>query len=416
MLGAPPPSGPAGSLSPHQWQDVIKYISADDLKALRLAGGKQLHLADPSLTCHLQLRMDKAPFFSSDDVVTVDRAQQWLTNRRRLVLNDVSSKICPHRLAYLVAHGYLNSVTEVVVFDCHLHRTVVALLAMLPNLESLSIASHASDQEAGVLDELEFIVASVGKIQSLKSLDMEFDCVIHGSRLSFLRNQQGLRHLRLRGFDLSEGISSMGGLRNLSTLHLCHGNFFSSPSNDVNEKALIALMGLTNLTQVHLEGFDCLSDVGLKFGSRNSLERLVLKHCQDLDPEIFPSIGRMGQLNSLHLVHSSYDDVAILSVETLQHLNSLSALKSLSLFYVLEDISDLSTLWGLSSLETLNIALEDELDEEDVDYLCHSILPTFGSLRKLRIFSEEGMSFSVSRGKLDVEYAPFTFGDLVYLE
>ena len=85
---------------------------------------------------------------------------------------------------------------------------------------------------------LEFVVTNLGKIHGLKHLDVEFDRVIHGSRLSFLRNLQGLKHLRLRGFDLSDGISSMGGLRNLITLHLCHGVFFSSPSNDLNEKDL----------------------------------------------------------------------------------------------------------------------------------------------------------------------------------
>lgn len=97
-------------------------------------------------------------------------------------------------------------------------------------------------------------------------------------------------------------------------------------------------------------------------------------------------------------------------------MNALVALKSLSLFYVLEDPSDLKELWGLASLETLNIALEDELDKEDVDDLCETILPTFGSLRKLRIFSEDGMAYSCPYGDIEVEHAPFTFGDLVYLE
>lgn len=414
----PSPSGLAAkSLSPHQWMDIIQYLTADDLKALRLAGGKDL--ADPVLTSHLQLRMDMAPFFSTDDDFTVGQATQWLTNRRRLVINVASPKICLHRVAYLVASGYLDSVTQVVIFNCHVHRAIFEILVSLPSLKSLRLASHASEQEKGVLDELEFIVANVGRARSLKQLDLEFDCVIHGSRLSYLRNAQGLKHLRLRGFDLSDGISSMGGLRDLTTLHLCHGNFYSSPSNDVKEKDLIHLMGLTNLDQVHLEGFDCLSGNGLKpFCTPSaSVKSLVLKHCQEFaEEECMHSIGRMVHLTSLHFVHSSNDEVPLFDVEVLQYLNGLPSLKHLSLFYVIEDVTDLQALWGLASLETLNIAFEDELDKEDIDYLCQTILPTFGSLRKLRIFSEDGMGYSYSQGKLDVEHVPFTFGDLVFLE
>eukprot|EP00571_Detonula_confervacea_P017832 CAMPEP_0172298136 /NCGR_PEP_ID=MMETSP1058-20130122/916_1 /TAXON_ID=83371 /ORGANISM="Detonula confervacea, Strain CCMP 353" /LENGTH=426 /DNA_ID=CAMNT_0013007377 /DNA_START=117 /DNA_END=1397 /DNA_ORIENTATION=- len=415
---APPSSAAASSLSPHQWSDVVQYLTADELKELRLAGSKEMHLADPCLTSHLQLRMDKAPFFSAANNSTLSQAKKWLTNRRRLVVNHAVPKMCPYRVAYLVANGLLDSVSQIVIFDCHAHRRVFALLAQLPNLESLRLASHASDQEEGAMDELEFIVASVGRVHSLKHLDIEFDCVIPGSRLSFLRGLQGLQHLRLRGFDLSDGIRSMGGLRDLKTLHLCHGNFYSSPSNDVNEKDLINLLSLTNVNQVHLEGFDCLSETGLKPFSTTpaSVKRLVLKHCQDLNDDCLPSIGRMENLTSLHFVHSAYDEVPIFDIESLHHINALVALKSLSLFYVLEDPTDLRALWGLTSLETLNIALEDELDEEDVDYLRQNILPMFGSLRKLRIFSEESMCCTCRHGKLEIEYAPFTFGDLVYLE
>ena len=135
----------------------------------------------------------------------------------------------------------------------------------------------------------------------------------------------------------------------------------------MDEKELINLIDLTKLEQVHLEGFDCLSEIGLKSFTTapTSVNRLVLKHCQDMGEECLPSIGRMEQLTALHIVHSSYDDVPIFDTDCLQDLNSLVTLKSLSLFYVLEDPSDLQVLWGLrGSLETLNIALEDELDEE----------------------------------------------------
>lgn len=222
-------------LSPHQWTDVIQYLTADELQALRLVGNRGMHLEDPALTCHLQLRMDKAPFFLQTTPTLhhrstlLDEAKKWLTNRRRLVIDDASAKICPHRVAYLLSNGYMNHVSQVVIFDCHAHRAIFSLLAQLPNIESLKLASHASEQDEGVLDELEGIVSSIDVIRSLKHLDIEFDCVIHGSRLSFLRKLPGMQNLRLRGFDLSDGISSMSGLRELKSLHLCHGNFYSSP-------------------------------------------------------------------------------------------------------------------------------------------------------------------------------------------
>jgi hypothetical protein len=404
----------AGSLPPHQWSDVIQYLTADELKALRLAGSKAMHLADPSLTIHLQLRMDRAPFFLADNDFTLGQAKDWLSNRRRLVINDASLSICSHRVSYLAANGYMNSVREVVIFDCHAHRNIVAPLAQLPNLESLILASHTGDREEGVLDELELLVDGVGKLRSLKRLDVEFDCIVHGSRLCFLRQLQGLTHLRLRGFDLSDGISSMGGLRDLTTLHLCHGNFYSSPSDDVNERDLIDLMGLTNLQDVHLEGFDSISEIGLKPFSTTpaSVNRLVLKHCQDLNDDCLPSIGRMTRLQSLHFVHSACDDVPLFDSRGLHQLNALVALKSLSLFYVLEDPSDLRALQGLSSLETLNLALEDEIHQEVIEDLCQ----IFRSLRKLRIFSEDCMDHSYRHGNIEIEFSPFLFGDLIDLE
>mmetsp|Transcript_38810 Transcript_38810/g.66241 ORF Transcript_38810/g.66241 Transcript_38810/m.66241 type:complete len:430 (-) Transcript_38810:108-1397(-) len=403
-------------LSPHQWSDIVQYLTAEELKALRLAGSRDVPLADPSLTCHLQLRMDKAPFFSANDMFLVSQARKWLTNRQALVINDVAPKICPNRVAYLVGNGFLDSVSQIVIFDCHLHRVLFSLLSQLPNLESLRLASHASDQ-GKLLDDLEAMVANVGKMLRLKKLDIEFDCVIHGSRLSFLRKLHSLEHLRLRGFDLSDGITSMGGLIKLNYLHLCHGNFYSSPSNDVNEKDLLNLMALTNLKQVHLEGFDALSDIGLKAFSNKSasIQNLGLKHCQDLSEECLPSLGQMTHLTSLHFVNSAYDEVPIFDDECLHYLNALVKLESLSLFYVLEDLSDLRELWGLESLQTLNIAFDETMTIDAVQKLCQTISPIFGSLQKLRIFSEEGMNSSFRIGAIQVEFAPFTFGDLVYL-
>lgn len=413
-------AGPAaGSLPPHQWSGIIQYLTADELKALRVAGSKAMHLTDPSLTSHLQLRMDMAPWFMDRNDFTVGQAMEWLANRSRLVINDATIHFSSRRVAYLVANRYMDSVSEIVIHDCHCHRNIFSLLAQLPNIVSLRLASHAGDdQEEGVLRELELLLESVGKLHSLRKLDVELDCIVHGSRLSFLLQLQGLKHLRLRGFDLSDGISSLGGLKNLTTLHLCHGNFYSSPINDVNEKDLIYLMDLTNLKEVHLEGFDSLSEVGLKPFSTipTSVDRLVLKHCQDLNEDCLPSIGRMSHLQSLHFVHSACDEVTLFDADSVHQLSALVSLKSLSLFYVLTNLSDLSALRGLTSLETLNLALEDEICQEDVEDLRQSILPGCFSLVKLRIFSEDCMEHSYRQENLEIEFLRFEFGDLVHLE
>ena len=408
----------ATSLSPHQWTNVARYLTAEEIASFRL-GNKEI-TSDLSLTSHLQLRIDRAPFFSADNALNISQARQWLTNRSRLLIDDANAKICPHRVAYLVENKFLDAVTSLDIFDCHIHRKIFTLLSHLPNLQSLRLASHASDQEDGVLDKLENIVASIGGIPNLKQLDIEFDCLVQGSRLSFLRRIKSITHLRLRGFDLSEGISSIGELQDLTSLHLCHGNFFSSPSNDVNEKDLINLMGLqTKLKQVHLEGFDQLSaNIGIKpFSTRfSSVKRLVLKHCQDMDEECIPSICQMQHLTSLHFINSAYEDVRTFDAEDLELFNSLSTLKSLSLFYVLEDPSTLKDLCNLSQLEVLNIAFHEDIKKEGVDELCENILHMFGSLRKLRIFSEneDSMIYSYQHEDLTIEFSPFAFGDLVH--
>ncbi|KAL7535669.1 hypothetical protein ACHAWF_005233 [Thalassiosira exigua] len=415
-------SAAAGSLSPHEWSGVVKsvvrYLTADEIKCLRLVGGREMRLSDPSLTSHLRLRMDKAPFFRADDDSPGEHVRKWLTNRRRLIIDDVNSRMCMRRVGTLVAQGCLNSVSQVIVLDCHAHRRIISMLTELPNLKSLVLADNENDEEQEVLDDLEFIVAQVGKMPFLRHLDIEFDMTVHGSRLSFLRNLPRLERLRLRGFDMSDGINYIRPLESLKSCHLCHGNFYSSPSADVEEKDLLSLMGLNNLRHVHLEGFDCLTDIGLKpfCTTYSSVESLVLKHCQELSDRCLPSIGRMERLTSLHIIHSAYDDVSPFSRESLRPLNSLSALKSLSLFYVLDDLSDLRALWGLSSLETLNLALEDDMAPEDLDSLCDLISSSIGSLRKLRIFSEDSVGYTCQRGDLEIECAAFNFGDLVFLE
>jgi hypothetical protein len=423
-------------LPSHQWKEIIDYLNVEDFKALRLTGSKALHnFTDPLLTSHLQLRMDKASFFFDGYDYSEDEVRRWLAKRTRVVINDAHANISTSRVAYLVQHGFLDAVTDIIVADCHCHRDVLQQLANLPNVQSLKILDSGApsnneddDDEMRApsssnvsfdanIEDLETIIETIGSMASLTRLDIEFDTVVSGSRLTFLRGLVNLQHLRLRGFDLSDGIRYMAGLTQLETLHLCHGNFFSSPNDDVNEKDLMHLVGLTQIKSLHLEGFDCLSSVGMSpFVSNSSQIRdLVLKHCQDSSEECLSSIGRMTKLTSLHMINSECDDAPIFGSEDLHHLNTLTELETLSLFYVFEEHSDLSCLKGLTSLKTLNLAYEYPMEDEELEELILPLLSTFPHLRKLRIFSPEGMAYTLQNGTLEIEFSSYSFGDLVQL-
>ena len=341
--------------------------------------------------------------------------------RHRLVIGDdpAANRMCPDRVSEMAADGRLEGVTELAVIDCRVRaRTISALLDRLPDLESLALIGGGGDNhDTAALEDLESILARVGVLHSLVRLEVEFQCcIVNGSRLSFLRGLRGLVHLRLRGFDLSDGISHVSELRSLKSLHLCHGNTLSSPSNDADEGDLAKLAGMTELRHVHLEGFDRLSDVGLRpfCDPLSSVASLVLRHCQELDEDCLSGCGRSRHLTSLHIVHGPCDDVTIFDAGGLRHLNALPHLKSLSLLHVLDDLSDLKVLRGLASLEYLNIAVEDGIRADDLRALCRScVLPTFPSLRRLRIYTEDAGSISRTCrcGRLDVEFAALDVGD-----
>jgi hypothetical protein len=441
----------------------MDFLTVEDFKALRLTGSKvsSLHayemyrlqilfyalvhmlcslslclnqqalpnLTDPLLTSHLQLRMDKASFFFDGYDYSEQEVRRWLSKRTRLVINDGNANISTRRVAYMVQHGLLDSVTEIIAADCHRHTEVLRQLSKLPNVKSLKILDSGvpSDEDDegeqssiasldGNLEELEAVIEVIGNMQSLTSLDIEFDTVVSGSRLTFVQGMTNLKFLRLRGFDLSEGISNMAGLTQLETLHLCHGNFYSSPNEDVNEKDLMFLVGLRNITSLHLEGFDSLSGVGMSPFVSNSITDLVLKHCQDSSEDCLSTIGRMTNLRSLHMINNECDDAPIFGSENLHHLNTLSELKALSLFYVFEEPSDLSCLKGLTSLETLNLAYEYPMEDDEIDEVIAPLLSTFPHLRKLRIFSPDGMAYSLQNGSLEIEFSSYSFGDLVHLD
>lgn len=409
-----------------QWADIISHLTADDLKSLRLIGSREPRLAAPPLTAHLQLRMDRAPFFLRDVEFTELETGKWLANRRRLIINNAHALICPRRVAYLISRGYLNSITEIIVHDCHAHVHIISLLSTLPKVECLKLIDQGNPEAISnnvrIRNDLEHMVAALSKMSSLQALDIEVDCVISGRHLMFLQYLQGLKHLRLRGFDLSRGIENMSHLTELESLHLCHGNFYSSPEEDVREEDLLHLMQLTNVKNLHLEGFDCLGETGLKpFSPSIIMKNLTLKHCQEMSQDCLASVGKMISLESLHIVNSAFDDIDIENFESENwvHLNDLHNIKRLSLFYVLVDQFDLLDLSGLTSLETLNIAFHDNMDQEAFEELCQNVLPKFPCLTKLRIFSDEGgmgMEHSIQMGDVEIEFSSFNFGDEIELD
>lgn len=307
-----------------------------------------------------------------------------------------------------------DGATELTILDCRVlaRPTSVLLESFCPRLASLALVDGVCDPyDVGALEDLEAVVSRLGALRSLVRLEVEFEyCVVDGCRLSSLAGLRRLEHLRLRGFDLSDGIAHVGRLRSLRSLHLCHGNARISPDNDVDERHLLALTGMTDLRRVHLENFDGLSDIGMRpfCDAPSSVGSLVLRHCQGLDRDCLSGCGRSRCLTSLHVVHGPCDDVTTFDREGLRHLNALTSLRSLSLLRALGDLSDLMVLRGMASLESLNVALEGDLDPHDLRALCRScVLPTFPSLRRLRIFSEEddgAVTRAFRCGRLDVEF------------
>lgn len=342
------------------------------------------------------------------------------------MINGRNSKIHPARVALLVKGRYLDSVTQVIVYDASSHGATIAQLATLPNIQSIKLVDHhlAGGQQIGkeydtaVQENLDNIVDSLRKMTSLKVLDIEVDSVISGRRLSILEDMKELKSLRLRGFDFSEGIKHVGGLTQLEDLHLCHGNFYSSPEKEVDESDLLELSSLSQVKNVHLEGFDNMTELGLKpFCQSKSVKELVLKHCQDLSGDSCTSLGAMTSLNALHIINSVYDEVDDFETEHLVELLPLKKeLKTLSLFYVLIDQYDILDLEGMDNLETLNVAFTIDMSQEEFDILCKTILPIFPSLKKLRIFGEDFMEQNMVVGNLEIEFSSFNYGDVIELD
>jgi len=373
--------------------------------------------------------MDVVPFFGADKKYTSRSIRRWMHNRKRLVLNgrEEHTNIHPARVKYLVEHGFLDAVSQIVVYDCSCHGAVISQLVRLPNVSTLQLVDHhlarggqimSEERDCKVQENLDSIVDSLRNISSsLNVLDIEVDCVVSGKRLTALEDMKELKSLRLRGFDFSEGVKSIGRLTQLEHLHLCHGNFYSSPEKEISEEDLLELSDLTNIKSVHLEGFDALTDVGLKsFCQNKEVKELVLKHCQDLSGDSCSSMGAMPSLNALHIINSAYDDIQDFETEHLVQLLPLKELKTLSLFYVLIDQYDILDLEGLDNLETLNVAFTIDMSQEEFCVFCKTILPVLPSLKKVRVFGEDFMAYKMTVGDLEIEFGSFNLGDMLYLD
>jgi len=82
----------------------------------------------------------------------------------------------------------------------------------------------------------------------------------------------------------------------------------------------------------------------------------------------------------------------------------------------LKTLQPLSSSLGLVSLETLNLAFEGDLDNEELEELCNILIQNIPSLKLLRVFSEDqDMEYSFEHGWLQVECSQFQFGDLVFV-
>lgn len=370
--------------------------------------------------------MDVVPFFGADKKYTSRSIRRWLHSRKRLVINGRDHNIHPARVKYLVEKGFLDAVSQIVVFDCSCHGAVISQLVTLPNVLTFKLVDHHlarggqimnKGHDCKVQENLDAVVDSLRKMSTLNALDIEVDCVVSGRRLSALEDMKELKSLRLRGFDFSEGVKSIGRLTQLEHLHLCHGNFYSSPEKEIYEEDLLELSDLTRIKTVHLEGFDALTDVGLKsFCQNKEVKELVLKHCQDLSGDSCSSMGAMPSLNALHIINSAYDDIQDFETEHLVQLLPLKQLKTLSLFYVLIDQYDILDLEGLVNLETLNVAFTINMSQEEFCVFCKTILPVLPSLKKVRVFGEDFMAYKMTVGDLEIEFDSFNLGDMVYLD
>ena len=358
---------------------------------------------------------------------TADQVAAWAEGEARKVSEDIEDSATSDMSISDMSISRSSSDEYMGGIDDHGNDQQLEHVPLGSTLPQHELAARAQalyvEEGESHVEGLESILRSTSNMRALRHLDVEFDTVVHGSRLIHIRNLTSLRSIRLRGFDLSDGIGHLNMLANLERLQLCHGNYFSSPALNANLEDFVKLSRLRRLTHIHLEGFDDIESLRPFCQEGNLVETLILKHCQDLSPGVMAEVAKMAYLKNFHLVYCEMDSMPILEDADLQHLNSLD-LQRLSLFYTMDDVTDLKVLWGLDNLVILNLAL-DEVDDEVNDYLRTWIVPTFSRLRKLRIFTEgtlDEMMDGLTMGgderirDVEVERGRFEFGDVVNLD
>ena len=174
---------PATTIDGHLWAAVIQYLDYNDLQNLRLAGSKNLVFYNPLFTSHLALLMDRVPFFGTEKR-SPRNIMKWLYNRNYLVINGRSKNVNPFRVACLVKHGLMNSVTEIAIRGCSSYRLTISELAKLPNLKHVRLLDEypfPSDLARRgkfydrIVQETSQIVESLKGMTKLETLDLEFD-------------------------------------------------------------------------------------------------------------------------------------------------------------------------------------------------------------------------------------------------
>lgn len=162
---------PASMVDGHLWASIIQYLEPDDLMNLRLVGSKKVVFHTPLFTSHLPLMMDRVPFFGTEKF-SPKNIIRWLSNRQSLVINGRSKNIHPLRVASLVKHDLMNSVTEIAIKDFSCYISTISELAKLPNLKHVTLLDEYYDK---AVEETTAVMESLKGSTKLETLDIEFD-------------------------------------------------------------------------------------------------------------------------------------------------------------------------------------------------------------------------------------------------
>lgn len=232
---------------------------------------------------------------------------------------------------------YTNQLWEVTEFTAPENASILVDVAMLPNLESLTIQNHA-------IESLDFL----SSLENLKQLDLT-GCRMPSDALTVLAQLPSLTDLTLSDCALST-IAPMGGAPNLSRLDLSNNTI----------RNLEVLAPMSTLLELNLQ-HNALTDLSV-LSSLKGLETLNIGYnsVSDLSP-----ISGCGGLRWL--------DAANNYITELGPIASLPLLQYLSVEY--NQLTDVSVLAGCTGLTELSIASNSITD-----------ISALSTLTKLEIF------------------------------